>query len=244
MGQKTSYPAEGDAGDDAEGGTLDVPEEEQASGAVSPSHEKQKEWSRRRYARRSENVVWAPSGVSREVRERRHGHKGMVVWLTGISGAGKSTIANGLELLLWEEGKHTVILDGDMMRHGLTGDLGFSPQDRRENIRRAAHTARAFLEHGNIVICAFVSPYVEDREMAREIIGPSDFFEVYVYCDPEVAMERDPKGLYTKARQGLIKGLTGYDAPYEAPLQPIIKLNTGRISADEAIAALRRKLLL
>ena len=182
--------------------------------------------------------------MSRELRERRFGHKSMVIWLTGISGSGKTTIANGLELLLWEEGKQTVILDGDMMRHGLTGDLGFSPEDRRENIRRAAHTARAFLENGHIVICAFVSPYVEDREMAREIIGPSDFFEIYVHCDRQIAIERDPKGLYAKARKGQIKELTGYDAPYEAPLQPLIQLNTDRMSVDEAIASLRRKLLL
>lgn len=202
------------------------------------------DWGTRRYEQRSENVIWAPSGVSREVRERRNGHKAMVIWLTGISGAGKSTIANALELMLWNEGKHTVILDGDMMRHGLTGDLGFSPHDRKENIRRAAHTARAFLEHGNIVICAFVSPYKKDREMAREIIGPNDYFEVYVYCDPEIARKRDPKGLYTKAIKGEIKGLTGYDAPYEEPLQPMTRINTSRLSVDEATMMLRRKLLL
>ncbi len=201
------------------------------------------EWNRRLYTKRSTDVIWAPSGVSREERERRNGHKGMVIWLTGVSGAGKSTIANGLELLLWEEGKQTAILDGDMIRGGLTGDLGFTPEDRKENIRRAAHMARAFLEHGTIVICAFVSPFHEDREMAREIVGPSDFFEVSVYCDPETAMQRDPKGLYALARKGQIKDLTGFDAPYETPRQPFVRLNTAKMTVDESIAALRRKLL-
>ena len=191
-----------------------------------------------------EQALWAPSFISRETRERRQGHKGMVVWLTGISGSGKSTIANQLEYLLWEEGKNTVILDGDMVRSGLTGDLGFSPEDRRENIRRAAHMARAFLEHGQIVICAFVSPYVKDREMAREIIGPNDFFEVYVYCSLETAQQRDPKGLYTKARKGKITNLTGYNAPYEPPLNPLTRLDTDKLSAEEAVNTLRRKLLL
>jgi len=192
----------------------------------------------------SENVVWAPSHISREMRERRNEHKGMVIWLTGISGAGKSTIANQLEIKLWEEGKHTVILDGDMMRHGLTGDLGFSPEDRKENIRRSAHMARAFLENGNIVICAFVSPYQEDREMAREIIGHNDFFEVHVYCEQKTAHQRDPKGLYKKAKEGLIKGLTGYDAPYEYPVHPTLKLNTEKMTVEEAVNHLRSKILL
>lgn len=193
---------------------------------------------------RSDNVVWADTLITREMRERRNGHKSMVIWLTGISGAGKSTIANNLEIMLWNEGKQTVILDGDMMRHGLTGDLGFSPEDRKENIRRAAQAAKVFLDNGAIVICAFVSPYNEDREMAREIIGPEDFFDVFIYCDPKIAQERDPKGLYKKAREGVIKGLTGFDAPYEAPSNPLIRLNTGKLSIVETVAALRRKLLL
>ncbi|GEM_PF-176 len=194
--------------------------------------------------RRSEHVVWAPTSVSREERERRNRHKSMVIWLTGISGAGKSTIARGLERVLWEEGKQTVILDGDMMRHGLTGDLGFSPEDRRENIRRVAHTARAFLESGIIVICAFVSPYADDRLMAREIIGPTDFFEIYVHCDISIARQRDPKDLYRKAEAGIIKNLTGVDAPYEAPANPAVKIDTSNISPEKAVEAVRRRLLL
>ena len=193
---------------------------------------------------RSDHVVWAPTSVSREERERRNGHKSMAVWLTGISGAGKSTIARGLERVLWEEGKQAVILDGDMMRHGLTGDLGFSPEDRRENIRRVAHAARAFLENGSIVICAFVSPYVDDRQMAREIIGPTDFFEIYVHCDISIARKRDPKDLYKKADAGIIKNLTGVDAPYEAPVNPVVKIDTSKFSPEEAVEAVRRRLLL
>ncbi len=191
-----------------------------------------------------EHIVWAPSFISRDTRERRQGHKGMVLWLTGISGAGKSTIANQLEYLLWKEGKNTVILDGDMVRSGLSSDLGFSPSDRRENVRRAAHMARAFLEQGQIVICAFVSPLIADREAAREIISPSDFFEVYVHCSLETAQKRDPKGLYTKARKGEVTNLTGYNAPYEVPTNPLIRLNTDMLNVEEAVNTLRRKLLL
>ena len=195
-------------------------------------------------ADRGSNIDLSPSFIKREERERRYGHKGMVIWLTGISGAGKSTIASHLEHLLWEEGKNTAVLDGDFLRHGITNDLGFSPEDRRENIRRAAYMAKSLLENGNVVICAFVSPYAEDREMARNIIGPGDFFEVYVYCDPKIAMERDPKGLYAKAIRGEIKNLTGYDAKHEEPQQPILRINTGAMSVEEAVMALRRKLLI
>ncbi len=191
-----------------------------------------------------DKLEFSPTFISREERERRHGHKGMVIWLTGISGAGKSTIASHLEYVLWEEGKSTVILDGDFLRHGIADDLGFSPEDRKENIRRASYMAKSFLESGNVVICAFVSPYAEDREMARDIIGPSDFFEVYVYCAPEIARQRDPKGLYSKAMRGEIKNLTGYDAEHEAPQHPLLKIDTGKISVKEAVVALRRKLLI
>ena len=187
---------------------------------------------------------WAPSLIPREKRERRKGHKGMVIWLTGFSGAGKSTIAQSLECRLWLEGKHTVILDGDQLRDGLNDDLDFSPEGRRENVRRAAQMARALLEHGCVVICALVSPYDEDREMARQIIGPADFFEVYVYCKPEIARERDPKGLYAKAMKGELKGLTGYDAPYEVPVHPSVRIDTGKLSIDESVAAIRQRLLL
>ncbi|MCH8569051.1 MAG: sulfate adenylyltransferase subunit CysN [Balneolales bacterium] len=181
------------------------------------------------------NVVWEPWNVPREVREKRYGHKARVLWLTGISGAGKSTIARKLEQKLWDAGKQTVLLDGDQVRHGLNGDLGFSDSDRQENIRRVAHAARLFLEHGNIVICTFVSPFAADREMAKEIIGADDFSEILIHCDRDTAINRDPKGLYAKAKSGEIKGLTGYDAPYEAPENPDLSIDTTAVSEEEAI---------
>jgi bifunctional enzyme CysN/CysC len=193
---------------------------------------------------RSPNVKWMPQNISREERERRNGHKAMVLWLTGISGAGKTTISKSLERTLWNEGKQTILIDGDIMRHGLSGDLGFSPQDRKENIRRAAHAARALLDHGFIVICAFVSPSSEDRDMARYIIGESDYFEFYIYCDQATAQKRDPKGLYTKAKLGHIKGLTGYDAPYDEPGPTTFKIDTTKLNVEEAVMALRSRLLL
>ncbi len=193
---------------------------------------------------KSPNVKWVATNISRRDRERRNGHKAAVIWLTGISGAGKSTIAQLLESKLWEEGKQTVILDGDQLRHGLTGDLGFSPEDRHENIRRAAHAAKAFMDNGCIVICAFVSPYQCDREMAREIIGPTDYTEVFVYCDPAIAQQRDPKGLYAKAMKGEITGLTGYDAVYEEPLAPDMKVDTGKLDEEETMMLVRKRLLI
>ncbi len=193
---------------------------------------------------RSPNVKWMAQNIGREERERRNGHKALVVWLTGISAAGKTTIAKNLERKLWSEGKYTIIIDGDIMRHGLSGDLGFSPQDRKENIRRAAHAARAMLDHGFIVICAFVSPYKEDREMARYIIGEADYFEFYIYCDSATAQKRDPKGLYAKAKTGEIKGLTGYDAPYEESGPTTFKIDTTKLSIEESVMALRSRLLL
>lgn len=193
---------------------------------------------------RSPNVKWMQQNISREERERRNGHKAMVIWLTGISAAGKTTIARNLERKLWKEGKNTILIDGDIMRHGLSANLGFSPEDRKENIRRAAFAARALLDHGHIVICAFVSPYIADREMARTIIGESDFFEFYVYCDMETVIKRDPKGLYARAIKGEITGLTGYDAPYEAPGPTTPKIDTTTLSVEEAVMALRSKLLL
>ncbi len=183
----------------------------------------------------TKNVVWEPWNIAREEREARNGHKAQVLWLTGISGAGKSSIATTLERKLWEEGKQTILLDGDQVRHGLNGDLGFSANDRKENIRRVAQVAKLFVEHGNVVICTFVSPYQIDREMAARIIGEHDFSEIHIHCDPEEAQKRDPKGLYAKAKAGEIQGLTGYDAPYEAPKKPALTIDTGQTSLDDAV---------
>ncbi len=173
--------------------------------------------------------------VSRDMRETITGHTGKVIWFTGLSGSGKSTIANEFDKVLNGRGYKTYILDGDNIRMGLNRDLGFSPSDRKENIRRIAEVSKLFAESGTIVLTAFISPYIKDRKSAREIIG-EDFVEVFVDTDLNICEERDPKGLYKKARAGLIKGFTGIDAPYEKPVNPEIKLKN--LSINESINSL------
>ncbi len=190
----------------------------------------------------SPNTVWEPWNIPRVERETRNGHKAMVLWFTGISGAGKSTIAKALEKKLWEEGKQTILLDGDQVRHGLNGDLGFSPVDRTENIRRVGEVARLFFEHGNIVLCTFVSPYKKDRAAVRQLFPEGRFVEIHVTCDPKTAQERDPKGLYEKAKRGEIKGLTGFDGEYEVNEKADIIINTDDKSIDEAIKIINEKI--
>jgi bifunctional enzyme CysN/CysC len=190
----------------------------------------------------SPDVVWEPWNISREEREKRIGHKAMVLWFTGISGAGKSTIAKALEKKLWEEGKQTMLLDGDQVRHGLNGDLGFSPEDRTENIRRVGEVAKLFFEHGNIVLCTFVSPYRKDREAVRRLFPEGRFHEIFVTCKPETAQERDPKGLYKKAKKGEITNLTGFDGEYEESnsLKTFI-VETDNKSIQECLEEIRKK---
>ena len=167
--------------------------------------------------------------VSREQRESNNGHPGLVIWFTGLSGSGKSTIANELDLELNTRGLKTYVLDGDNIRMRLNKDLGFSPEDRKENIRRISEVAKLFADSGTIVMTAFISPYSEDRKSARNVIG-SDFIEVFVNTPIEECIKRDPKGLYKKAIAGEIKGFTGIDAPYEEPLSPEICLSNLSIS--------------
>lgn len=187
-------------------------------------------------AEKSPNVVWEPWNISREEREAINGHKAKVLWFTGISGAGKSTIAKALEKKLFGEGKQTMLLDGDQVRHGLNRDLGFSPQDRTENIRRVGEITRLFFEQGNIVICTFVSPYAKDREVVKSLFPEADFQEIFITCSPETAQQRDPKGLYAKAKRGEIQGLTGYDALHEAPnKETTLILDTDNLEIDEAV---------
>lgn len=189
----------------------------------------------------SPNVVWEPWNIPREEREKRNGHKAKVLWFTGISGAGKSTIAKELEKQLWEEGKQTILLDGDQVRYGLNRDLGFSPDDRSENIRRVGETARLFFEHGNIVLCTFVSPYKKDREIVRNLFPEDRFQEIFVTCSPETAQQRDPKGLYEKAKKGEIKNLTGFDASHEAPDEKTsIHIDTTELSVKEAVDLVKK----
>ncbi len=166
------------------------------------------------------NIVWHKQSVGRELREKANGHKGCVIWYTGLSGSGKSTVANEVEKSLLSLGVKSYLLDGDNVRHGLNSDLGFTKEDREENIRRIGEVAKLFADSGTVTGVAFISPYRADRKRARDIVESSglDFLEVYVKCPLEVCEKRDPKGLYKKARNGEIKNFTGLDAPYEEPL--------------------------
>lgn len=162
------------------------------------------------------NVTWHDHHVGREQRQKLNGHKGAVLWFTGLSGCGKSTIANAVDQLLHQRGIHTFVLDGDNIRMGLNKNLGFSPEDRTENIRRIGEVAKLFADAATIVSTAFISPYKADRDMVRALLPTGEFVEVYVNASLETCESRDPKGLYKKARAGEIKGFTGIDAPYEA----------------------------
>jgi len=177
------------------------------------------------------NIVWHQGAVTRADREQMNGHKGCTVWLTGLSGSGKSTIAVDLEKRLCERGVRTYILDGDNIRHGLNKNLGFSPADRTENIRRIGEVAKLFTDAGVVALTAFISPYRADRDQVRALM-PDDFIEVHVECPVDVCEQRDVKGLYKKARAGEIKEFTGVSAPYEAPLTPELTIDTSRQSVD------------
>jgi adenylylsulfate kinase len=186
--------------------------------------------------------------IQRAERERRLGQKARVLWLTGLSGSGKSTIARHLERLLFTEGFFPQVLDGDNIRSGINNNLGFSPEERRENIRRIAEVAHLYLHSGIICINSFISPTREMRALARDIIGADDFLEIYINAPLEVCEERDVKGLYAKARQGIIKGFTGIDAPYEAPENPFLEIKTDQMDIETSVnhifAAIRPQLLL
>ena len=175
-----------------------------------------------------ENLHFPEHRVPRHEKEKRNQHKSRVIWFTGLSGSGKSTVANATEKVLHDMGLQTYILDGDNVRMGLNKDLGFSPEDRTENIRRITEVAKLFADSGSIILTAFISPYREDRDKAREIISTDNFIEVFVSADLSVCESRDPKGLYKKARAGEIKGFTGIDAPYEAPLNPELIVETDK----------------
>jgi len=162
-------------------------------------------------------------------------HRGTVLWMTGLSGSGKSSLARELEKALFEKKCRVAVLDGDNLRFGLCADLGFSPEDRSENIRRIAHTAKLFLDTGFIVITACISPYAKDREIAREIIGAEDFKELLVFCPLEECQRRDPKGLYSKASAGQISAVTGIDSPYQAPQRPALRLDSSKMSVAEEV---------
>ena len=185
------------------------------------------------------NIVWHQGKVTRAKREHLSGHRGFTIWFTGLSAAGKSTLAVAMEEALYKHGCHAYVLDGDNVRHGLNKNLSFSPEDRTENIRRIAEVAKLFRDAGVISLTAFISPYRSDRQSARKLAEDEHdaFIEVFVDCPVEVCEKRDPKGMYKKARAGVIKEFTGISAPYEAPEKPEIHLRTDKMDVDECIRA-------
>jgi adenylylsulfate kinase len=186
--------------------------------------------------RKASNVFWHQSQITRSHRERLNGHRGVTLWFTGLPASGKSTLAVALEQKLHEQNCRTYILDGDNIRHGLNKDLGFSPEDRTENIRRIGEVAHLLRDAGVINMVAFISPYRSDRQMARDLsANDGSFAEVYVDCPVDLCETRDPKGMYKKARDGVIKEFTGISAPYEAPEHPEIHLRTDQYTVGECI---------
>jgi adenylylsulfate kinase len=183
----------------------------------------------------STNVVWHHATVTRARREAQNGHRSAVLWFTGLSGSGKSTLAHAVEERLHQRGCRSFVLDGDNVRHGLCGDLGFSAQARQENIRRIGEMAKLFMEAGVIVLTAFISPYRGDRERVRGMVERGDFIEIYCDAPIEVCEARDVKGMYKKARAGEIAEFTGISSPYEAPEQPDLTVETGRLELDECV---------
>jgi len=185
--------------------------------------------------RTATNITWHEGTITREDRERLNGHRGFTIWFTGLSASGKSTLAVATEEALFAKGHHTYILDGDNIRHRLNRNLGFSPEDRAENIRRIGEVAHLFRDAGIINLTAFISPYRKDRQAARDLSKNNNFIEVFVDCSLEVCEKRDPKGAYKKAREGIIKDFTGISAPYEAPENPEIHLHTDTHSVAECV---------
>ncbi|HKY64423.1 MAG TPA: adenylyl-sulfate kinase [bacterium] len=183
---------------------------------------------------KSQNIVWHHGKLSPEQRELKLGQKGAVVWFTGLSASGKSTVAREVELALIENGVNAYVLDGDNIRHGLNSNLGFSPDDRKENIRRIGEVAKLFCEANVVTLTAFISPYKADRDLARKVAPAGQFFEVFCDAGLDVCEQRDPKGLYKKARAGEIPEFTGISAPYEAPDKPELVLKTGKESLEES----------
>ncbi|PAE33793.1 adenylyl-sulfate kinase [Bacillus sp. 7884-1] len=183
----------------------------------------------------SHNITWHHSSVTKKDRHLINGHKSCVLWFTGLSGSGKSTLANAVDRALFHEGVRTYVLDGDNIRHGLNSDLSFRPADRKENIRRIGEVAKLFVDSGLIVSSAFISPFREDRELVRQMYEAGEFIEIFVKCPIEVCENRDPKGLYKKARKGEIPEFTGISSPYETPYQPEIVIETDKMTIEQSV---------
>lgn len=183
----------------------------------------------------STNVIWHHATVTRARREAQNGHRGAIIWFTGLSGSGKSTLAHAVEEALHQLGCRTFVMDGDNVRHGLCGDLGFSAQDRQENIRRIGEVAKLFMEAGVIVLTAFISPYIDDRKRVRGMVEHGDFIEIYCDTPIETCETRDVKGLYKKARAGEIAEFTGISSPYQLPEKHELTVDTGTVSLDSCV---------
>ena len=181
------------------------------------------------------NITWHKGNITKNDRERLLQQKGVVLWFTGLSGAGKSTLALQVEERLFEKGQLCMVLDGDNIRHGLNKNLGFSPEDREENIRRIGEVAKLFTDAGLITMTAFISPYRQDRDKARVLLAAGEFIEIFVKVPLDVAEERDPKGLYKKARTGEIQEFTGISAPYEEPLHPELVIDTSQLNLEKSV---------
>jgi adenylylsulfate kinase len=193
----------------------------------------------------NQNIVWHDASIKKEDRHRLNNHKSCVLWFTGLSGAGKSTLANAVEIKLYDMGIRSYVLDGDNVRHGLNKGLGFSDGDRKENIRRIGEVAKLFVDSGQLALTAFISPFREDRNRVREILADGEFIEIYVKCALEECENRDPKGLYKKARAGEIPEFTGISSPYEEPSNPELIVETDKLAidaaADQVIKFLKQK---
>ncbi|MGE7915172.1 adenylyl-sulfate kinase [Lysinibacillus xylanilyticus] len=186
----------------------------------------------------SSNIVWHEASITKEQRHTQNKHQSFILWFTGLSASGKSSVANAFAHRLFERGNQAFVLDGDNVRHGLNKDLGFDEAGRKENIRRIGEVSKLFVESGQIVLTAFISPYREDRQVVRALVEEGEFIEVYVRCSVETCEKRDPKGLYKKARNAEIPNFTGISAPYEEPANPEIILDTERYSIEECVEQL------
>jgi len=184
------------------------------------------------------NITWHEQTITKEERRAQNGHGSCVLWFTGLSGSGKSTIANAVSTELYRQSINEYVLDGDNVRHGLNKDLGFSEKDRNENIRRIGEVAKLFVDSGKIVTTAFISPFQADRDQVRQLFEEGEFIEVFVDCPLEECEKRDPKQLYAKARRGEIKDFTGIDSPYEEPEQPEITIASGNLTVEEAVTTI------
>lgn len=194
------------------------------------------------------NIIWHDSSITKEARRKQNNHSSFVLWFTGLSGSGKSTVANALAQVLFDQEIRNYVLDGDNIRNGLNRDLSFSDKDRSENIRRISEVSKLFVDNGTVVLTAFISPFIQDRDMAKKIISEEEFIEIFVSCPIDECEKRDPKGLYSKARKGEIPDFTGIDSPYEEPVSPALTIHTNEQNVSESVESIlnylkKRKLI-